>query len=66
MKIIIAGYGFVGEAVANTLKKKHDLIVVDPKYTRAFRKYAYGLNKPITVLDSAIDYNETVRKDVDL
>ena len=37
-----------------------------PKDTRAFRKYAYGLNKPITVLDSAIDYNETVRKDVDL
>jgi UDPglucose 6-dehydrogenase len=37
-----------------------------PKDTRAFRKYAHGLNKPITVLDSAIDYNETVRKDVDL
>jgi UDPglucose 6-dehydrogenase len=37
-----------------------------PKDTKAFRKYAYGLNKPITVLDSAIDYNETVRKDVDL
>ena len=37
-----------------------------PKDTRAFRKYAYGLNKPITVLDSAIDYNKTVRKDVDL
>ena len=35
MKIIIAGYGFVGEAVANTLKKKHELIVVDPKYTTA-------------------------------
>jgi UDPglucose 6-dehydrogenase len=36
-----------------------------PKDTKAFRKYAYGLNKPITVLDSAIDYNKTVRKDVD-
>ena len=35
MKIIIAGYGFVGEAVANTLKKNHEPIVVDPKYTSA-------------------------------
>jgi len=34
-----------------------------PKDTKAFRKYAYGLNKPITILDSAMDYNETVRKD---
>ena len=32
MKIIIAGYGFVGKAVARTLEKKHDLIIVDPKY----------------------------------
>ena len=37
-----------------------------PKDTKAFRKYASGLNKPITVLDSAIDYNETVRKGIDL
>jgi UDPglucose 6-dehydrogenase len=36
-----------------------------PKDTKAFRKYAYSLNKPVTVLDSAMDYNETVRKDVD-
>ena len=33
MKIIIAGYGFVGKAVANSLKEKHDLVIVDPKYT---------------------------------
>jgi UDPglucose 6-dehydrogenase len=37
-----------------------------PKDTKAFREYAIGLNKPITVLDSAMDYNKTVRKDVDL
>jgi UDPglucose 6-dehydrogenase len=37
-----------------------------PKDTKAFRKYAHGLNKPITVLDSAIEYNETVRKGIDL
>jgi UDP-glucose 6-dehydrogenase len=33
MKIIIAGYGFVGKAVANALETKHELIIVDPQYT---------------------------------
>ena len=33
MKIIIAGYGFVGKAVANSLKETNDLVIVDPKYT---------------------------------
>lgn len=33
-----------------------------PKDTKAFRKYAYGLNKPVTILDQAIDYNEQIRQ----
>jgi hypothetical protein len=33
MKIIIAGFGFVGRAVASVLEIKHDIVVVDPKYT---------------------------------
>jgi UDPglucose 6-dehydrogenase len=33
MKIIIAGYGFVGKAVANALEPKHELVIQDPKYT---------------------------------
>jgi UDPglucose 6-dehydrogenase len=33
MKIIIAGYGFVGKAVFNALKNNHEIIVVDPAYT---------------------------------
>ena len=33
MKIIIAGYGFVGKAVARTLEKKHELVIIDPKYS---------------------------------
>jgi UDPglucose 6-dehydrogenase len=33
MKIIIAGYGFVGKAVLNTLKHHHNCVVVDPIYT---------------------------------
>jgi UDPglucose 6-dehydrogenase len=35
MKIIIAGYGFVGKAVAESLKDQNDLHIVDPKYTTA-------------------------------
>ncbi len=33
MKLIVAGYGFVGKAVKNAFKKKHNIEVVDPKYT---------------------------------
>lgn len=33
MKIIIAGYGFVGKAVYEGLKQKHELVIVDPKHT---------------------------------
>lgn len=33
MKIIIAGYGFVGKAVANALKLQHEIVVHDPKYS---------------------------------
>jgi len=32
MKFIIAGYGFVGKAVVNAFKNKHDLTIVDPAY----------------------------------
>lgn len=33
MKIIIVGYGFVGKAVFNALKSKHNVVIVDPQYT---------------------------------
>lgn len=33
MKIIIAGYGFVGKAVANALQEKHEIVIHDPKYS---------------------------------
>ena len=32
MKIIIAGYGFVGKAVANAIQEKNSINIVDPKY----------------------------------
>ena len=34
MKIIIAGYGFVGKAVANSLKLKNEIAIVDPQYNQ--------------------------------
>jgi UDPglucose 6-dehydrogenase len=34
MKIIIAGYGFVGKAVASALQTKHELVIIDPKYSK--------------------------------
>jgi len=39
MKIIIAGYGFVGKAVANVLKEHHHAVIVDPQYTTNEIKY---------------------------
>ena len=33
MKIIIAGYGFVGKAIGKTLQSKHRVLIVDPKIT---------------------------------
>lgn len=33
MKIIVAGYGFVGKAVANALQDKHEVVIHDPQYT---------------------------------
>jgi len=35
MKIIIAGYGFVGKAVGEGIKHAHEIHIVDPKYTTA-------------------------------
>jgi UDPglucose 6-dehydrogenase len=39
MKIIIAGYGFVGKAVFNALKTQHEVVIVDPIYTTNEIKY---------------------------
>ena len=35
MKILLIGYGYVGKAVAHALNYKHDVVIVDPKYTSA-------------------------------
>jgi len=33
MKIIVAGYGYVGKAVTHALNKVHDIVIVDPALT---------------------------------
>jgi UDPglucose 6-dehydrogenase len=33
MKLIVAGYGYVGKAVVRALESKHEIVIVDPKYT---------------------------------
>lgn len=35
MKILIAGMGFVGTAIAKSLQIKHEVVIIDPKYTTA-------------------------------
>lgn len=39
MKIILAGYGFVGKAVANSINKLNEICMVDPQYTTAEIKH---------------------------
>jgi UDPglucose 6-dehydrogenase len=39
MKIVIVGYGFVGKAVFNAFKDKHEVVIVDPEYTTNEIKY---------------------------
>jgi UDPglucose 6-dehydrogenase len=41
MKIIIAGYGYVGKAVHNAFKSQHDIVIVDPMYTDDIIKNHY-------------------------
>lgn len=52
MKIIIAGYGFVGKAVGQTLQTKHDIVIVDPKYTTEEIKDHYDADGLIICVDT--------------
>ncbi len=52
MKIIIAGYGFVGKAVFNALKDKHEVVIVDPKYTTNEIQYHQDADGLIVCVDT--------------
>jgi UDPglucose 6-dehydrogenase len=52
MKIIIAGYGFVGKAVANCLKLHHEVVIVDPKYTTNEIQYHHDADGLIICVDT--------------
>lgn len=55
MKIIIAGYGFVGKAVKFGLKEKHEIVVVDPKYTSVSIKDHYDADGIIICVGTPSD-----------
>lgn len=55
MKIILAGYGFVGKAVANALKHKHQVVIVDPQYTTNEIKYHHDADGLIICVDTPMN-----------
>lgn len=57
MKIIIAGYGFVGKAVHNALKKEHEVVIVDPKYTANEIQYHHDADGLIICVDTPTTEN---------
>ena len=57
MKFIIAGYGFVGKAVYNTLKEKHEVVIVDPKFTTNEIKFHHDADGIIICVDTPTEEN---------
>jgi len=57
MKIIIAGYGFVGKAIANALKPTHDVVIVDPQYTTNEIKYHHDADGLIICVNTPTGEN---------
>ena len=57
MKIIIAGYGFVGKAVAAALKPMHEVVIVDPQYTTNEIKYHHDADGLIICVDTPTGEN---------
>lgn len=55
MKYIIAGYGFVGKAVANALKTKHEVVIVDPQYTTNEIKFHHDADGLIICVDTPMN-----------
>lgn len=55
MKFIIAGYGFVGKAVANAFKEKHEIVIVDPQYTTNEIKYHHDADGLIICVDTPMN-----------
>lgn len=60
MKIIIAGYGFVGKAVFNALKDKHEVVIVDPQYTTDEVKFHHDADGLIICVDTPSGENGIV------
>lgn len=57
LKLIIAGYGFVGKAVFNALKDKHSLVIIDPMYSKEEIKNHHDADGIIVCVDTPTGEN---------
>ena len=64
MKIIIAGYGFVGKAVFNALKDKHEVVIVDPQYTTNEIKYHHDADGLIICVNTPTGENGIIAENI--
>jgi UDP-glucose 6-dehydrogenase len=64
MKIIIAGYGFVGKAILNAIGKDHELIVIDPKYTTLEIRHHLDMDGIIICVDTPTGENGIIAENV--
>jgi nucleotide sugar dehydrogenase len=60
MKIIIAGYGFVGKAVAAALKPMHEVVIVDPQYTTNEIQYHHDADGIIICVNTPTGENDII------
>lgn len=64
MKIIIAGYGFVGKAVGQTLQTKHQVVIIDPKYSTARIMDHYDADGIIICVDTPTGENGIIAENL--
>lgn len=64
MKIIVVGYGFVGKAVANAFKTKHEVVIVDPQYTTNEIQYHHDADGLIICVNTPTGDNGIVVENI--
>ena len=64
MKIIIAGYGFVGKAVHNALKSEHEIVIVDPQYTTNEIQYHHDADGLIICVNTPTGENGIIAENI--
>jgi UDPglucose 6-dehydrogenase len=64
MKIIIAGYGFVGKAIHNALKTSHEVVIVDPQYTTNEIQYHHDADGLIICVNTPTGENGIIAENI--